>query len=233
MKIFVLFLSFLLALAASASESEVIFSPATIPDSPMSIGNIIKFPKSMLRTKVEKNIVVRCDASISNIGRFISNICLNDSSKEIFPYSSAINYAAKNAVIKPAKINGKGHKVWFQYFVVFSKKGSNGIVEVFPNSGLEIEKYGPDYTSAQRFEEDSENFGASCGSGFSNTITVNAIIGKDGIPKNVTVKSENSSEKCKKNMESSFLKQRYIPAFYNSVAVDSFYSEEITNYLRE
>lgn len=201
------------------------YEPANLKESGLAFKNMIKFPK----VDWEGTMLIRCDAHISHLGAFLSNYCFDKSSKA-YPFVSAINRAAHNGKIKPAKINGKSHAVWFQYYVVFSKKGKKSLVEVVQNSGLQVDTYGTEYTSAQRYKEDSGSFAAGCGTLYVNTIKVKAIIGKDGKVKGTKVDGKEISETCKNNLIKDFSEQEFIPAFVEGKPVDSFYEEEIFNH---
>jgi hypothetical protein len=171
---------------------------------------------------------MRCDAVLSHTGKFLHNFCFKDAG-DLAHVSYAISNAAKHATIKPARINGVGRKVWFQYFIALSQKGEKTTIEAFANSGLELKKYGPDYSSAQRFDIGKGYFAIGCGAGFSKSIIVNAVVGNDGKTKSVDVPGEDNSEKCVENLKEDFRQQEFIPAIVNGTAVDSYYSEEIFN----
>ena len=109
-----------------------------------------------------------------------------------------------------------------------SEKGHS--IEVFPNSGLQMSQLGVDYTSAQRYQDSNGNFGVACG--FNPKITVNAVIDKQGKAKSVAVKPDSTGDKCKKYLIKAFMEQRFIPAFYQGQAIDSYYSELVFNKLR-
>jgi len=209
---------------SSYSESDLVFEPPQLKNTESSLQNRIKYPKSILTSDLDENVVVRCDALLTRTGKFSLNFCYENGKKH-YPYVTAINRAAKHATIKPARINGTVRKVWFQYFVTFFKKGRKHSIEVVPNSGLEINKYGYSYTSAQRYANSSGEFGVGCG--FDNEISINAVISSEGKALNVDVVGEQAGEKCKKYLIKSFMEQKFIPAFHDDVAVNSFYSEKI------
>ncbi|PCK08804.1 MAG: hypothetical protein COA42_07310 [Alteromonadaceae bacterium] len=227
-----LLLSFLLfvfsSISVHASNTSDVFEPANLKDSKSSLQNKIKFPRKVLRSDVDTNLVVRCDAQVTRSGKLSLNYCL-DKSKKAFPYVVAINNAAKRATIKPGKVNGRARKTWFQYYVVFMKKGDKHSVEVMPNSGLEVNRYGFDYTSAQRYKEGKGNFGVGCG--INKHITVNAVIETDGTPSEIKVATEDAGKNCIKYLTKTFMAQKYIPAMVDGVAVRSLYSEQIFRFL--
>lgn len=221
---------FLIAFAFSAVNAEELkkFEPADFKDSGSSFSKNIKFPA----IKWEGTMVIRCDAYVSHLGKFLSNYCF-DKSEKAFPFVSAINYIAKNARIKPARVDGISKEVWFQYYVTFTKKGKKSLIEAIQNSGLQAGTYGTNYTSAQRYKDDSGNFAVGCGTAYDNMIIVKAIIGVNGKAKATQVEGKNISETCKENLIRDFSEQEFIPAFVNGKAVDSFYSEEIFNRYRK
>lgn len=222
-----LLLAFFILSAANAEEVKV-FEPANLKETGLSFSKNIRFPS----TKWEGTMVIRCDAYISNLGEFISNYCFDRSTKA-FPFVSAINNAARNGRIKPARVNGTSRAIWFQYYVAFTKNGKKSIIEVVQNSGLQVASYGTDYTSAQRYKEDSGNFAVGCGTAYENTIMVKTIIGKDGKAKATEVEGKDISATCKKNLMRDFSEQEFIPAFFEGKAVESFYAEDVFNRFRE
>ncbi len=225
MKYFLMIFSLVLPMLALA-EPDTVYEPANFTESQKSLQNLVKFPKSIAESDTDTTVPIRCDAYISDTGKFISNFC-NDEGRDVFLYLKAINNAAENAKIKPGKINGRGRNVWFQYFLVFSKVGKKTLVEGFPNSGIQLKQFGPDYTSAQRYREDTGGFGSGCGKAYSQIILVKAIIGKNGKAKKVEVEGKDTTDTCKNNLIADFMEQEFIPAFVDGVPVDSYYSEDI------
>jgi hypothetical protein len=213
-----------------AAPTPDVFEPATLEESPTSLQKTIQFPKAVLDTKVKENVVIRCDALISPTGALAYNFCLQESESQS-AYIAEINRAAKISTVTPARINGAVQQVWFQYYVVFMTDAGKHSVEVMPNSGLQVDKYGFDYTSAQRYSGESDNVDAGCD--FTKNITVNAVIDDKGIPVDIQVKSDNAGEKCENSLKTAFLAQKFIPAMLKGTAFRSYYSEKIFNNYRE
>jgi len=214
-------------LVANAQDVKT-YEPANLKDSGLSFKNIIKFPS----VKWEGTMIIRCDAYISHLGEFLSNYCFDRSAKA-FPFVSAVNTAARNGKIKPAKVNGASRPVWFQYYVVFTKKEKKTLIEVVQNSGLQAATFGTEYTSAQRYKEDSGNFAVGCGTAYQSTLMVKTIIGKDGKAKGTEVDGKDVTQTCKDNLIRDFAEQEFIPAFVDGKAVDSFYAEDVFNRYRK
>jgi len=211
------------------SQGELTFEPVSIKDSERSLESRIKFPKKMAKSKEDIGIVVRCDAFIKRNGKVKSNMCFEEGDLH-YPFVTAINRATKSAVFNPGKVNGATTIVYYQYYVIFLKKGQSTSVEVVGNSGLEVEKYGTDYTSPQRYRESKGKFGAGCG--HNKKITVNAIVSELGVVSDVAIVGNNLGEKCVKYMEKAFINQKFIPAFYQGKAVSAPYSEFMYNVMR-
>ncbi len=205
------------------------FEPVTLKNSKMALQELIKFPEQLLKAGEDKNVVIRCDAIIERSGKFNSNFCYEEGELH-YPYVTAINRAASRAVVNPGRVNGTAREVYFQYYVVFIKKGKNTSVEVFGNSGLQVEKYGLDYSSPQRYKEGPGNFGSTCGLG--SKVTVNAVISDLGEIKAVDVVGGDAESRCIQYLKDSFFEQKYIPAFVNGKAVSAYYSERIFNTMR-
>lgn len=218
-----------LAQTQTQTDDSLQFSPAQFNDRPSSLNKRIAFPQKIINKKIYENVIIRCDALIEVTGKIGLNYC-GDTGNNIKPYITSINLAVKGATIQPGKVNGITKRVWFQYYVVFMNSEKGHSVEAFPNSGLQLSQLGPDYTSAQRYQDAHGNFGAACG--FNPKITVNAVIDKQGKAKSVAIKPESTGEKCKKYLIEAFMEQRFIPAFYQGQAIDSYYSELIFNNLR-
>lgn len=225
-----IYLILLISSAVFSSVEKAEYSPASIKNSRMSLERLIKFPKSVARSKKDVAVVVRCDAFVKRNGKLSSNICY-EGGDVYYPYVTAINRSAKRAALNPGRVNGTARVVYFQYYVVFMKKDKSTSVEVVGNSGLEVEKYGANYTSPQRYRESSGNFGAGCG--FNKKITVNAVVSKLGLVTEVDIIGDGLGKKCVKYLENSFKGQAYIPAHYNGKPIRSFYSERIFNVMRE
>ena len=231
MRNIIFLMSIFLGITCIAQEEQTTntFQPATLKDTKSSLQNRIKFPKTITKTKNDVNIVVRCDAYVMQNGKFSTNFCF-ENGDALYPYVTSINRAAKKAVINPGRVNGTTRKVYFQYYVLFQKKENETSVKVIPNSGLEVEKYGFDYSSPQRYKLGSGNFGAACG--HDEQITVNAVIDEKGVPESVAVLSDKAGEKCKTYLKETFLEQKYIPAMANGKVIKAYYSEEIFDNFR-
>lgn len=214
---------------ADKSDPVKPFEPVTLKNSKMALQELIKYPEQLLKSNEDKNVVIRCDAFIEHSGKFSSNFCYQEGELH-YPYVTAINRAARHAVVNPGRVNGTARKVYFQYYVVFIKKGSKTSVEVFGNSGLQVEKYGLDYSSPQRYKEGPGNFGSTCG--FGSKVTVNAVISELGEVKAVDVVGGDAESRCVQYLKDSFFEQKYIPAFVNGKAVSAYYSEQIFNTMR-
>lgn len=215
---------------ADKNEPPKPFEPVTLKNSKMALQSLIKFPKEVLKSNEDKSVVIRCDAFIERTGKFSSNFCYEEG-EILYPYVTAINRAARSAVVNPGRVNGTGRNVYFQYYVVFMNKGAKTSIEVFANSGLEVEKYGLDYSSPQRFKEGSGNFGSTCGLGAK--VTVNAVISELGDVKSVEVVGGDAESRCAQYLKKIFFEQKYIPALVNGKAVHAFYSEKIFNTMRQ
>jgi hypothetical protein len=211
------------------------FEPVNLKDSSMSIQGLIKFPTKILKSKEDINVAIRCDAFIERTGKFSSNFCYEEGEK-FYPFVTAINRAASSAVVKAGRVNGSARKVYFQYYVVFMKKGEKTSVDVIANSGLDVEKYGFDYTSPQRYREGRGNFGTTCG--ISEKVTVNAVISEEGAVKSINVVNEEGKtiseeeSRCALYLKKTFLQQKYIPAFVNGKPVTAYYSEKVFKTMR-
>lgn len=224
---FIIFTAYLLTANAVANATS--FEPAGLKDSDASLERKLKFPRGVAGSSVDVSVVIRCDAYIRRNGKLGSNMCYEDG-KAHYPYVVQINKAAKKARFIPGKVDGISRNTYFQYYVVFTKRGSQTLVEVIGNSGLEVERLGFNYTSPQRYREKGSNFGIGCS--LNQKATVNAFVNKRGEVLKVDVVGDDISERCVESLTKSFLNQKYIPAMVNGHAIDAFYSERIFRSMR-
>ena len=220
----------LLLLTQTSFATTMTFEPAGFKDSGASLQRNLKFPKKIAKSDVDLTVVIRCDAYIKRNGKLSSNMC-HEEGKGDYPYVKQINRAAERSRFKPGKVNGASKVTYFQYYVVFTKKKSQTLIEVIGNSGLEVERLGLDYTSPQRYREKGANFGSGCA--LNQKATVNAFINKLGEVLKVQVTGDSVSERCVASLTKSFLKQKYIPAMVNGEPIDAFYSEKIFRNMRQ
>ena len=68
-----------------------------------------------------------------------------------FRFIKAILKAAKKTRVSPATVNRKTHSAYLFYRVMFAKQGEIEGIGVYPNWGYDVDKYGADYESAQRY----------------------------------------------------------------------------------
>jgi len=213
-------------LADSKIDSGERYEPASFYDSERSFDRTIDFPASIKASGEDGTIVLRCDAEVNRKGKFKKNYCFN-AHGDLWLYSKAIERSVKFGRVKPAIINGKARNITFQYFVAFSKSGDKTLVEAFANSGLQLDRYGPDYTSAQRYQRNHDKWRSGCS--LADTVTVEAMIDKQGVISQVRALSDTAGEKCKNGLVRAFSKGKFIPAFYNNEPIDSFYSEDFVS----
>lgn len=230
LKHLIFFTAFLFATQATDAEDQnTVFEPVSLTSSKLSLEKLIKFPKKHLKSKQDIAVVVRCDAFVKRNGKISSNLCYEEG-KAHYPFITAINRAAKKATLKPGKVNGTSRLVYFQYYVFFIKKQGKTSIEVIGNSGLEVEKYGTNYSSPQRYRESSGNFGVGCE--YNKKIEVKAIISKQGKAEKIDVIGNDLKDTCKKYLKKSFEEQEFIPAMVDGKAIRSYYSERIFDVMR-
>lgn len=208
----------------SAKTSTLEFTPADFYDGEKTIHSRIKFPA----WDGDVSISVRCDARVSRYGKILENICFSTGDKYA-PFDTAVHKAAKNALITPATVDGVKKSVWFQYFVNFSKKGREKRIAIYPNYGLEMEKYGMHYTSPQRYSKGVRFLFNRCRQLYTK-VWIKATIDKLGKAKNVEVITSEGGKRCTKNLAYKFSLAKYIPAYLDGKAVPSLYMEAFFNY---
>lgn len=128
------------------SDAVAEYTPADFMDGEKTIHRRITFPE----WEGDVSVSLRCDARVSKFGRIIENYCFSNGNKYAL-FEKEVHKATKKSLLVPATVDGVKKSVWFQYFVNFSKKGKKKRIAIYPNYGLEMDRYGTNYTSPQRY----------------------------------------------------------------------------------
>lgn len=214
---------FTLFLGANLYAGDV-YSPAGFGKDGGLFQSRIKFPE----WGDDINLMVHCDASVLKSGKLKDNYCFLKDEK-YKPFEKSINRAARNLNISAAMVNGERESIWFQYFVVFYKKGNEEMIMVQPNHALEVNKYGREYSSPQRYKDNVKSFFTKCGR--KTNIWVKAIIDEQGRAKNIEVIGGEGHRGCKKDIKNKFSLGYFIPArskgkFVSARYIESFFKPE-------
>lgn len=136
----------MVALHAPSPAFAASFTPAKFVEGKRSLRTLLKFP----RVGGDVSVTVLCTSIGATSGRVREAKCsaVNDPSQK---FAIAVNRRAKSARINPATVNGRDEKVDFQFAVVFTRTGDAESIDVYENNRKNLERFGPDYISAQRY----------------------------------------------------------------------------------
>ena len=186
---------------------------------PQSLQNLLRVPKSDGDLRVR----LKCDAWITPRGSFLQTVCFAPDNR-YSRYEYAVGLASRYARIAPARVNGRGIAVWFQYRVEFERQGGVDAVRVFPNQGEQIATYGPDYVAPQRIHDPRIAF-------FSNqcdrreTMWVHATISERGMAQTVSVADGKAGPVCRAQLIAGTQRSIFVPAQVAGRPVRALYRE--------
>ncbi|NKC00308.1 MAG: hypothetical protein GKR90_17730 [Pseudomonadales bacterium] len=188
-------------------------SPAHFGESAPSIVNSFEFPK----VEGHINQFVTCAAYVWVNGKIGSPICQRDSENEWFVREVMGRVWGKK--ISPARIDGKGRLVWFQFSVWFQRDDSGERVILSPNNGAEMSRLGQSYISAQGYGRVLAKFPLCVVR--ANNAWVEVVITANGTPKDSKVIRGQLSPSCTNRLLKYVLSRKYIPAFSENKPVES------------
>ena len=125
-------------------------------------------------------------------------------------------------------MNGNKEEVDFQFTVVFSRNGEEQNIVVHENNGKNVERFGNDYTSAQRYSP--HPFPIRCSGWRRDDLIVEvAIVEKTGRAKGIEVMSATAGidARCKDALQTQLNNARRIPAISNGEFVESVWVNPI------
>ena len=186
---------------------------------PQSLQNVLRVPKS------DGDLLVRlnCDAWVTPRGSILQTVCFAPDNR-YSRYEYAVGLASRYARIEPARVNGRGIAVWFQYRVEFERQGGVAAVRVFPNQGQQISTYGPDYVAPQRIRDPKIAY-------FSNqcdrreTVWAQATISEQGTAQTVSVADGKAGPACRALLIAGIQRSRFVPAQVAGRPVRALYQE--------
>ncbi len=202
------------------------FTPAHFDtESKHSIDKQIVFPE----TDGDVSVLLRCDALIKKNGRkrYLHCAYPEDIDRR---YMLAVERAAKKARFAPATVNGKKRRARLQFIVKFEKEGASQRVRFYPNWGVNFKIYGSNYSGAQVY--DKRRFPRSCATSSRFSVRGKPIppfaytavlVDADGTVHDYTMfeQEEHMTRDCLKGHQNYSLREKYVPAFHDGIAVDS------------
>lgn len=114
-----------------------------------SLENLIRFPE------LEQNVDVTifCSIQVWRSGELRYNNCFGvQADGKVRAFQDAVSDAARLAKATPATMSGKKVKVRMQYRVKFSGRANDASISVYPNWGVDSDRFGPSYEAPQRRE---------------------------------------------------------------------------------
>ncbi len=124
---------------------ESLFHPARVGRAADSLISHLQCPS---RTGNENNIVVFCQAGLTETGNASWSLCFTPEHEQ-FPYRNEIKRAIAKATFVPASVNGETVEVSFSFRVSFSWDGDVCTFAVIPNWGFNDAGMGINYIAPQ------------------------------------------------------------------------------------
>jgi len=222
-QIILILAAFVCALPALSQENSAQYTHATFQPGKRSIENLIKFPE----TNLSGELAVVCSSRATAKGRIQNARCSSPEDPEL-DFTMAVSRKFNSARVIPATVNGRKEEVDFQFTVVFSQNGEEQNIVVHENNGKNIERFGNDYTSAQRYSPNP--FPVRCSGWRRDDLIIEvAIVEKTGRAKAVEIMSSTAGvdARCKDALETQLSAARWIPASSNGEFVESVWVNPI------
>lgn len=190
------------------------------------IGREIKFPDSGDK---DLSIAIFCEAKIRQRNGMELYGCLGEGASWS-SFSSAVIRAADKANVVSATLNGRQKNVLVHFSVLFTRRGSQEQIDVFPNWGHNVSEFGPNYNAPQRFSDGRTPY--SCKSKFFGLVATNTVRSSGKAKSDVIfldLRSE-PSDQCKVDLEKAIVASTYIPGSLKEKPIDATYAESWGSY---
>lgn len=207
----------LVIICASSPAFAETFTPATFEEGKRSLKNLLKFP----RVDGDVSVTVTCTSIGAANGRIREAKCsaANDPSQK---FAISVNRRVKSARIIPATVDGRDEKVDFQFAVVFSRTGDTESINVYVNNQKNLERFGPDYISAQRYSP--YELPDACKERRAAFLILEiAVVSADGVvtESDLRVDEVGIPNTCEVQLREITKSSRFIPAFHEGKPVES------------
>jgi len=217
---FILLITGTLLFTHCALASE--FSPAKFQSGDKSLSAQINFPERLSDGKLQ----VRCAGYAMSRGA-LSYVRCNYKSPLSGGTKQAIREVQKAAHIirlLPARIDGVGKNVRFNFSVLFIKDGTREEIQVSENHLLDDDQLIDQFTSPQRIVKITEGWYPV---GCANRMLLSVDINDQGKASNSKIISSSTpeSENCRSRLFTMLHKSEYIPATQKGKRVNSLYEE--------
>ena len=193
------------------------FAPANFVEGERSLKNLIRFPK----VQGDLSVVVNCTSIGSAKGRIREAKCsaTGDPSQK---FAIAVSRRTRSARITPAIVDGKNEQVDFQFSVVFKRTGETETIDVYTNNRKNLDRFGPDYVSAQRYSP--YELPDVCKARRASFLILEiAVVTKEGRVKesDLHVDSIGIAKICETSLREITRNSRFVPAFHDGLPVES------------
>lgn len=207
----------IIAIDARIPAFAATFTPATFVEGKRSLKTLLKFPK----VDGDVSVAVICTSIGTAKGRIREAKCsaANDPSQK---FAIAVNRRAKSARINPATVDGRDEQVDFQFTVIFSRTGDAESIDVYVNNQKNLDRFGPDYISAQRYSP--YELPDVCKERRASYLILEvAVVTKEGAvtDSQLHVDSVGIAKVCEDALRVITKSSRFIPAFYEGSPVES------------
>jgi len=193
------------------------FTPADFVEGERSLKNLIRFPK----VEGDLSIVVNCTSIGTSKGRIQDAKCSapDDPNQK---FAIAVSRRTKSARITPATVAGIAEEVDFQFNVVFTRAGETETIDVYTNNRKNLDRFGPDYISAQRYSP-YELPDVCKERRISYLILEIAVVTKEGLvnESDLHVDTIGIAKACETSLREITRNSRFVPAFHDGLAVES------------
>lgn len=200
-------------------EAQPRFVPARLPDSFESAVNEIEGPDFDYGSE----FFLFCAAWIYSNGRVADNYCIDYNDVDDNKLRNAVNKLMGKTRLSPATVDGEGREVEFYYRLSFATSGQ---VQVFPNWGHDVDKYGMGYEAPQRYSQ-HRHYPSGCGfyAGLSMTpIAANGRVAAEPELKPSYGRSRRTA-KCVKKIKMRLANSKFIPGQADGKPVPATHEE--------
>ena len=188
--------------------------------------NLIIFPD--VEGKVE--VTVFCAVLVGKLGQLSYNTCYGErGGGDVRVFELAVADAVKAAKATPATVSGKPRNAWMHYRVEFVRTSDDASVSVYPNFGLDSDRFGPSYEAPQRLERLNRRGGYACLQDLDDAVFVALAIDEFGQASTDPVIQMIDGGKvgpiCQRYTKQSYRRAEYMPGRNDGQPVNSTYVE--------
>jgi len=181
-----------------------------------------------------EQLIIRCGSTVSPWGRILTTACYETNgaitkSREI---GKALRRALLGKRISPAKVDGKGVEIWFNFSLVYRRvKGAPKLL-LLENHAFRSSELTESYIAAQRFNTGS--WGLFC-KRTKKPIFAQVLVSADGSLLGSKISADDQPELCTARILNAINQSRFIPAQMdgkpvNSTFIEIFYFSQLSQF---